>query len=117
MQHACLLPPKRNHRVSLSGSASMPRGGAKNYFSDQRADKESFRSKPLWKPESRNTCASLRGKPFDPASFLARNFLRVSSGEWAPLSPPGSGKQQYLGAVRSTLHRRGDLQQSRLRAA
>lgn len=48
---------------------------------------------------------------------LRGTFLRISTGEWAPLPRSFTGNRRYLGAVRSFLHLRGDLERMCTRAA
>ena len=77
---------------------------------------------PLSKPFGGNiahtyACATVQFKRVNTARLLAHNFLRVGSGEWISLFRPFSGKQRDLGAIRSFLHLRGDLEQMRLRSA
>ena len=48
---------------------------------------------------------------------LRGTFLRISTGEWAPLPRAFTGNRRYLGAVRSFLHLRGDLERMCTRAA
>ena len=89
-------------------------------FPPRAPDPQSDRNTP--KPDD----ACWAGSPFQFSAFrrmesarppgLRGAFLRISTGEWAPLPRSFTGNRRYLGAVRSFLHLRGDLERMCTRA-
>ena len=101
------MPPGRRTQLQPLSSPSVP---------EPQSDKNN--------PKSDNVCRT--GLPFRFSLFcrmktarspgLPDTFLRISTGEWAPLPRAFTGNRRYLGAVRSFLHLRGDLERMRTRA-